>query len=196
MKFIIVGLHASGKQEVLDALEQKGVSCGRLFSNIEEADSTIYNSYNYELYSTSEVRNIFENNAYIFLHALESSASINAYKYYEGLSFYEFDSNDVFALSPNQVVDIPQNINKNDICYVWLDNTKANRITRFNEERRMYNFNEQDNIETRDTDVFVKEIYNHPVLYFSNEDPQRVATIIYACIQHPSLLDEFIASFS
>ena len=94
MKFIIVGLHASGKQEVLDALEQKGVNCGRLFSNIEEADSTIYNSYNYELYSTSEVRNIFENNAYIFLHALESSASINAYKYYEGLSFYEFDSND------------------------------------------------------------------------------------------------------
>ena len=62
MKFFIVGLHSSGKQEVMDILEKHGINCGHLFSNIDTPKSEIYNSYNYELYSTMDINEIFENN--------------------------------------------------------------------------------------------------------------------------------------
>ena len=75
MKFFIVGLHCSGKQEILDILEKQGVSVGRLFSNIESASPQIYNSYNYELMSTKDINEMFENKAYLFLQELESSAT-------------------------------------------------------------------------------------------------------------------------
>ena len=77
MKFLIVGLHSSGKQEILDILEKQGVEVGRLFSNIESASPSIYNSYNYELMSTSVINEMFENKAYMFLQELDSSATLN-----------------------------------------------------------------------------------------------------------------------
>ena len=36
MKYFIVGLHSSGKQEVLDTLEKMDVKCGKLFTNLDE----------------------------------------------------------------------------------------------------------------------------------------------------------------
>lgn len=196
MKFIIVGLHGSGKQEVFDALEKRGMKCGRQFSNLDKVDPNIYNSTNYELYSTTDIHNIFENNAYIFLHSLEDSNNRSQYTFFEGLAFYEFDNNDVFIMSPDQVVDIPRNIDLKDVCFVWLDNTQSNRISRYNDELRTYNFNKREQIETKDIDTFIKNIYNNPVLYFTNEDPMRVACIVEACIKHPDLTDEFIKNFS
>ena len=77
MKFFIVGLHCSGKQEVLDILEKNGVRCGKQFSNIEEPSPNIYNSYNYELYSMRDINDIFENNAYIFINELDGLFNIN-----------------------------------------------------------------------------------------------------------------------
>ena len=194
MKFIIVGLHASGKQEVLDALEQKGVNCGRLFSNLEEADSTIYNSYNYELYSTSEVRNIFENNAYIFINELSSLSHLSSYKYFEGLSKYTFDNNDVFVLSPDQLLCIPANVIDEEICFIWMDNNKEDRLNKYKKDGLEYGFSDREKIEKHDINSFVKTMYsfkNSRVLYFVREDPCRVATVIYSLIKHPDLLDIF-----
>ena len=71
MKFFIVGFQCSGKQEVLDILETHGIKCGKHFSNIDQPEPYIYNSYNYELYSMKEIVEIFENNAYIFIIFLE-----------------------------------------------------------------------------------------------------------------------------
>ena len=50
MKYIIIGMHSSGKQEVADHLEKLGISCGRLFSNVDAPSHKIYNGLNYELY--------------------------------------------------------------------------------------------------------------------------------------------------
>lgn len=200
MKYFIVGLHASGKQEVVDMLEKLDVKCGKLFSDVENASNELYNSYNYELYTQSDVNEVFENNAYVFIQELQTDPTVfHAYRIYEGLSKYEFDQNDVFVLSPDQVVSIPQNTINEDVCFVWMDNTKHNRISRYHSEKRQYNFNNRDEVERRDIDAFVKTIYsfnNAPVLYFTNEEPSRVATIIYTLVQHPELLDLYTQHFN
>lgn len=198
MKFFIVGLHCSGKQEVLDILEKNGVRCGKQFSNIEEPSPNIYNSYNYELYSMCDINDIFENNAYIFINELENKY-INSYKYFEGLTRYEFDNNDVFTISPDQLLHISQSVIKEDICFIWMDNNTTDRMNRYKREKREYGFIQKDDIEKRDIDSFSKTIYNFnnsKVIYFTNEEPCRVATIVYALIKHPELMDIFVENFN
>ena len=199
MKFFIVGLHCSGKQEVIDILEKEGVKCGKQFSNIEEPSSSIYNSYNYELYSTTDINDVFENNAYIFINELENKYLKNSYKYFEGLSKYEFDSNEVFTISPDQLLNISPSAIDEDVCFVWMDNNLNDRLNRYRREKREYGFNSKEDLEKRDIDSFSKTIYNFnnsKVLYFTNEDPARVAAIVYSLIKHPDLMDIFECSFN
>lgn len=199
MKFLIVGLHSSGKQEVLDTLTEMGIKCGRLFSNLDNPSPDIYNSFNYDIFTTKEVNEIFENNAYIFINELDRSSNVNSYKYFEGLTKYEFDNNDVFALSPDQLLHISPNAIKDDICFVWMDNDKEDRILKYRKEKRTYNFSNREEIEKNDLDFFVKTLYNYDnssLIYFVKEDPCRVATVIYSIIKHPDLLDVFVKNFN
>ena len=199
MKFLIVGLHSSGKQEVLDTLTEMGVKCGRLFSNLDNPSPEIYNSFNYDIFTTKEVNEIFENNAYIFINELDRASNVNSYKYFEGLTKYEFDNNDVFALSPDQLLHISPNAIKDDICFVWMDNDKEDRILKYRREKRTYNFSNREEIEKNDLDFFVKTLYNYDnssLIYFVKEDPCRVATVIYSIIKHPDLMDVFVKNFN
>lgn len=192
MKFFIVGLHCSGKQEILDILEKQGVSVGRLFSNIENPSPQIYNSYNYELMSTKDINEMFENKAYLFLQELESSATTKSYKYYEGLSLWTFDNNQVFAISPDQFIATPQkNFRNEEIVLIWVDNNKHNRAERYLQEKRSYIFGEREEIETRDISVFGRTVYSLPnshIIYFANEDPGRIACSVLTLVQHPEYL--------
>lgn len=192
MKFFIVGMHSSGKQEILDILENHNINCGRQFSNISSPSNQIYNSYNYELYDMVDINEIFENNAYIFINELDSYSNLNSYKYYEGLSKYEFDNNDVFTISPDQLLHISKKNINDDICFIWVDNNKEDRLNRYRSEKREYSFSSREDIEKKDINTFIKTIYNFnnsKVLYFVNEDPGRVAAIIYSLIKHPELID-------
>lgn len=192
MKFFIVGFHCSGKQEVLDILNKYDIKCGRLFSNIDEPSTTIYNSYNYDLFSMKDVNEVFENNAYVFINELDSYSNLNSYKYFEGLSKWEFDNNDIFAISPNQLLHISQNAIKENVCFIWLDNNRDDRMARYRNERREYNFSNRENIEKRDVASFVKTMYsfnNSKLLYFVGEEPGRVAAIVYSLIKYPELID-------
>ena len=192
MKFFIVGLHASGKQEILDILEKQGVNVGRLFSNIEGANPRIYNSYNYELMSTADINEMFENKAYLFLQELESSATTKSYKYYEGLSLWTYDNNQVFALSPDQFIAIPQKSYRNEeLVIIWVDNDRHDRNNRYILEKRTYGFKEREEIESRDISVFGRSIYSLPnshIIYFANEDPGRIACSVLTLIEHPEYL--------
>ncbi len=193
MKFFIVGLHGSGKKEVTSILEQLNVNIGKLFSDIEKPSSKIYNSYDYELFSTKEVNEIFENNAYIFLQ----KCYINNQEFYEGLTRYEFDNNNIFVLSPDQLISVSFTNIKEPYCFIWMDNTKNNRYSRFKDEKRSYNFSEREKQETRDLGYFVSLLYNNvPTLYFNNEDPARVATIVYTLNKYPDLIDIYKQTFN
>lgn len=199
MKYFILGLHSTGKQEVADILEKLGIKCGKLFSNIIKPSESLYNSYNYELYSDKDIIDVFENNAYVFIHELDNNQIPSEYKKYEGLSKYTVDQNDVFVLSPDQLLNIiPNSINDN-VCFIWMDGTTNNRKSRFRAEKRLYNFTDRDYIEKRDIQSFVKCMYgfdNSRVIYFNDEEPCRVATIIYSLIQHPELLPLYEKNFN
>lgn len=201
MKYFIVGLHASGKQEIVSELEKLGVKCGKNFTNCDFLTDEIYNSKNYEQYSIMDINNVFENDAYIFMHELPDAGKMNftAHRWYEGLSKYAFDQNDVFILSPDQLLEItPKAINE-EVCFVWLDNNKANRSNRYHNEKRLYNFNTRDEIERKDLGSFIKSIYsfnNSHILYFTNEEPVRVATIIYTLIKHPDMFELYTETFN
>ena len=202
MKYIIIGMHCSGKQEVADILENNGIRCGRLFTNLDNPTaSNIYNGSNYEQYSIKDVNEIFENNAYIFLHEFPFGNNINvsACKYYEGLSLYEFENNDVFIMSPDQLFAISPAALKDDITFIWMDNPKKNRLSRYYSEKRTYNFYNREDIESKDSSSFVRFLYgfdNSNVLYFTNEEPSRIAAIVYSVIKHPELLPMYKQAFN
>lgn len=204
MKYIIIGMHSSGKQEVADILENNGIRCGRLFTNFDgnsASASNVYNLSNYELYTTKDVHMIFENNAYIFMQEfpLADESYYSSIKYYEGLSLHEFENNDVFVMSPDQFFSISPASIKDDVCFIWLDNIKKDRLNRYYTERRSYCFSDREEIESRDSNSFVKLLYgfnNSRVLYFTNEDPARVAAVMYSVIKHPELLDIYTQAFN
>ena len=195
-------MHCSGKQEVADILENNGINCGRLFTNLDNlSSSNIYNGANYEQYTSKDINEIFENNAYIFMHEFPwgNELNLSALKYYEGLSLYEFDNNDVFVMSPDQLFSVSPTSVKDKVCFIWLDNTKKDRLNRYYMEKRTYSFSNREDIELKDSNSFVKFLYgfeNSEVLYFNNEDPMRVAAIIYSLIKHPELLDIYVKSFN
>lgn len=198
MKVFIVGKHASGKHEALQCCEDQGVRVGREFSNIENHDEKIYMDPKYLQYSTEDISNIFEQKSYISMHGIEESGVINSYVYQRGISFYTYDESDVMVLTPSQLENINKGIIKDHVVFVWLDCTLSTRIRRHAEEDRSYSFKEQEEIEERHGLDFVKTLYNFPnsdVLYFTNEDPARVGTIISAIIKHPDLLQSFIENY-
>lgn len=204
MKYIITGMHCSGKQEVIDILENNGVRCGKLFTNLDSSTtSTIYNGNNYEIYSNKDIHDVFENNAYIFIQEFpfedHLSSLSSVCKCYEGLSLHEFENNDVFVMSPDQLFAISPTSIKDDVTFIWMDNPKKDRLNRFYSENRSYNFYIRDEIELKFSNSFVKFLYGFDrskVIYFTSEDPARVAAIIYSAIKYPDLLPIYTEAFS
>jgi hypothetical protein len=202
MKYIIIGMHSSGKQEVADILENYDIRCGRLFTNLDNPSaSNVYNGTNYEQYSSKDINEVFENNAYIFMHEFPwgNELNLSSLKYYEGLSLYEFENNDVFVMSPDQLFSISTTSIKEDVCFIWMDNTKKERLNRYYAEKRTYSFSNREEIESKDSNSFVKFLYGFEkgrVLYFTNEDPMRVAAVVYSLIKYPDLLDIYTETYN
>lgn len=203
MKYIIIGMHSSGKQEVADILENNGIKCGRLFTNLDNPSAPeVYNGSNYEQYTYKDINEIFENNAYVFMQEFpfgDEQLNVSACKYYEGLSLYEFENNDVFIMSPDQLFTVSPTSIKDEVTFIWLDNPKKDRMNRYHAERRTYSFYNRENIEFKDSGSFVKFLYGFDksrVLYFTNEDPMRIAAIIYSVVKHPELLPIYTEAFN
>ena len=189
MKYIIVGLHSTGKQALARELTQMGVKVGKGFRSIENLKSTTY-SLSEQVYEYEDVNNIFENQSYLFLKQYVNGSQV----YYEGLSSFEFENNDVFVMSPDQFSSVPEF--GGDVCFVWLDSTNKNRMIRHSIEKRRYSFLDQDRIEGENLKDFTERIYQNDVLYFNNEDVSRVAAILYGLVQHPELYDIFRERFN
>lgn len=193
MKTFILGFHGSGKQEIADLLRREGIKVGKLFTNLSNFANLAY--HNYEHFENAEIKEIFENNAYIFIKEVETES----YEYFEGLSSYEYDNNDVFILTPNQFVKIPPAAIKDDLCLVWLDNTQENRLLHYRSEKESYDFFKQEFIEKEYVNDFINMIYDYPkskLIYFTNEDSARVATVVYALTKHNDLIDIFHKNFN
>ena len=194
MKFFIIGLHGSNKHEIARDLEVMGLRYGKNFSNVTSPN--IYGDF--EQYDSKDINEVFENNAYIYMHEIVYKNGMDTYKYFEGLSKYTYDNNDVFVLSPDQLLSIPSTFLPDDVVYIWLDNTKTKRYNTYISENRTYDFLNRENLEKQDIKEFVKSIYDlsdGKIIYFTNEVPQRVSSIIYSIYKHPDLLNTFLENF-
>lgn len=202
MKFFIIGMHASGKHEIAHQLENLGMKYGKCFSSVPNVNSVenLYAKGEFEQYNVMDVSEVFENNAYIFIQEQpDNILNVSAHKYFEGLSKYSYDTNDVFVLSPDQFMSIAISNIPQDAVYIWLDNTKTNRQNKYKTEKREYIFNEREYIEKKDIKDFVKSLYNitnGKLLYFTNEDTNRVSSIIYSMYKHNDLINTYVENFN
>ncbi len=195
MKFIIVGKNAAGKHRVSELCQEAGMKVGKEFSNIPKLLPEIYMN-NYEKYSSEDISTIFESNSYICINSIEEDNVPEGYMYYRGISLYTWDNNEVFVMSPQQVCNLNKKNIGDDIVFIWMD---SNREYRLNRHRgRTYSFTEVDKRESQFDKDMVNSIYgmdNSEVLYFNNEEPDRVAAIVVALYKYPDLLDMFVESF-
>lgn len=189
MKYFIVGFNASGKQAIVNELQGLGVKVGKIFRSIDIVPENIY-SLSSIVYSQEDINNIFENRSYKFIKENKMSTE----PFFEGLSFYEYDNNDVFMITPEQFSLIPK-FDK-DVLFIWLDNNNKQRRERFLTEKRKYNFSKQENLERFDINDFIDRMSSSKYLYFFNEEPSRVAAIIYSMIKHPDLVSLYKNSFN
>lgn len=189
-KYIIIGFNCSGKMAVANKLKEYGVKVGNTFRNVE----SIGNQYSLStvIYNNEELNNMFENQSYLFIK--ESALKSDHNRYYEGISFYEYENNDVFVMTPDQFNTIAKFEEK--VVFVWLDTNSKQRRYTHRIEKRKYDFNFQEKIEQEFIQDFTSRIGDNKMLYFFNEDPERIATIIYGLIQHPDLVPKFIETFN
>lgn len=187
-KFIIVGFNGSGKLAVANTLRDMGIKVGQTFRSCD----TVGNQYSLSttVYDVKEINNLFENQSYLFIK--ESTNKAN--RYYEGISFYEYQNNDVFIMTPDQFNMVARF--DSNVIFVWLDNNTVQRRSRHRTEKRKYDFVRQERIEQEYIHDFMDRIGDNAILYFNNEDPDRVAAIIYSVIKHPDLLETYLKAFN
>lgn len=199
-KFIITGKHSSGKHEVSRLLEERGVRVGHTFSNFDSIPKRAYIDPEFEHYTREDIDRIFEQKSYIYLSGIEETGIEESNTFYKGLSYYTFDRSDVVVIPYTQIPSLNRSILADeDIVIVWLDGKLERRISRHAAERRTYSFNELEEIEGPGDSAFIKNIYNlsnDRVLYFADEVPERVATILQTLISHPDLLSLYVENFN
>lgn len=188
-KFIIIGFNASGKMQIAEDLRNMNVRVGNTFRSVESVGNNY--SLSTEVYDVKEINDLFENQSYLFI---KESTTKGVNRYYEGISFYEYQNNDVFIMTPDQFNMVPK-FDEN-VIFVWLDNNATQRKQRHRSEKRKYDFSKQELIEHEYVQDFMERIGDNAILYFFNEDPDRVATIIYSLIKHPDLLDVYLKNFN
>ena len=189
-KYIIIGFNCSGKQAVAATLRDNGIKVGNTFRSIEN----IGNQYSLStvVYDSKEVNNMFENGAYLFMK--ESIVKSDRSRYYEGISFYDYQNNDVFLMTPDQFNTVARF--DDDVIFVWLDSNAKQRRYRHRQERRKYDFNTQERVEQEYVQDFTSRIGDNNILYFYNEEPDRVATILVSLIKYPDLVPMYIENFN
>lgn len=193
LKIIITGVHCTGKYELAKSIQSfnnKEFKIGRLFSDRPMCEQSL--SYNYELLdylSTEDIKLSFENNALLFLSNYHNS-------YYEGLTKQEFDKNNIFVLSPEQVINIPSILfNQYRILIIWLDAKYSARRQRYINEKRNYDFLTQENFDYEDSLPMIEFIREHESLYFLDEISERIVPIIYLLWKEPQWINTFVNSY-
>ena len=189
MKFIIIGLHSSGKQAIANDLRRLGVNVGRIFRSTETLKPSTY-SLSEVVYCNDDINTLFETQSYIFM----KQSTKNTVPYFEGLSSYEFENNDVFIMSPDQFNLVPEF--PSNVCFVWLDNPQNTRRLTHTTENRKYDFMDQERVESSDLKDFTERVYLNDILYFNNEEPSRISAIVYTLVKYPELYDFFKERFN
>ena len=188
-KFLIVGRQGSGVLQVIHELENLGVSVGHIFRSLKDLKPESY-TLSQKTYPYEDIEKMEITHAYIFLQE-----RFQREKFIEGLSFWDYDSNDVIYMGVDQLAQIPEKVWSDlNVIIVWLDDNTDNRMSRLsscNHDVMLQENNEKPYIQG-----FVDRVYDKPYLYFFNETPERTATIIWSLAKYPDLTDIYIKNFN
>lgn len=178
-------MHSSGKEEIINYLSKNiNIGIGKVFSNAPSTPD-IYRC-NHQEYDNKDIMEIFDNNAYLFIDNICEYED----EYYEGLSLYEYENNEVFALTPNEIMQIP--VIDKSVCIVWLDNTLVWRQSYYKDHRRNYDFTSRERIEQQNQADLIDQLYSTShLIYFNNEEPMRIAVILETILKYPDMLKKF-----
>lgn len=191
MKVWIVGPQGTCKNDIISLLEDDKLKVGKLFTN-EKPENMQCCSNRYLYYDNETLKSIFENNAYVFMNDV-----IGKFGVQEGLGFDEYDSKDIFVLSIDHFISLNSKyISKNDLV-VWLDGTKNWRMSNIN---KCYDYMSREKIENSCYEQFgemISSLSNYKnVIYFYEELPERVKTIVKIIYNNPKLKSEFVKYFN
>ena len=97
-------------------------------------------------------------------------------------------------MSPDQLFSISPSSIKDDICFIWLDNTKRERLNRYYAERRSYSFSYREDVESKyNTKISVNTV-NSYLEYLC--DAFVVEKSIRYDVKGRKYIDEGIVSYS
>jgi len=186
IKTIIIGLHDSGKQEIREFMKNQGLVACRKFSSDPEA----YDDY----FEPITVKEIFDNNSYLYVDTFFEKQS----DVFVGATLNDYDNCDFITLSPREFMQIPANRNLGEVVIIWVDNTRSRRFEHWKSKKECTDFNAQEEFEKAGTSNLINYIYKFPnshVLYFNNEEAERIAAIATAVSKVPELIPIFEKTF-
>ena len=193
MKIFVIGKHSIGKYTTSKLLEEKGVKVARVFSNRPPGliDTYIYLDKDYRYLETQDIHNLFETKSCLFLGSDSNG------EFYVGLDFMELDKNEVFFLSPNQFLELDEKMIREEVLVIWVDATYEYRLRRYFNNQLEYNFEQVEAFEEIYDGQFMGSYYNKlkstshftEDLYFINEEPNRLAAIVYSILKDPNIID-------
>ena len=190
MKIWIVGSQGTGKYSIARMLEKSKMKVGKIFTNSSPQEIK-YHKDLYKFYSSEDIRDIFENNAYVFMTDIQCSMI-------EGLDLNEYENNDVFVLTIEQFLNINTKYVTRDDLIVWLDgnwNWRKHNLEE-DDEKCLRELAERSCYTDFNTLILNLENSLKNILYFYNEDPERVKTIVKIIYNNPKLKSEFTKNFS
>lgn len=187
-KIFIVGMHSSGKEEIVEDLCSCGIKVGKNFISVANPPTEAY-VINSDTYDSQDIDRMFESSSYIFIN----KRNVGSQSFYEGLSLFEYDNNDVFVFTPDQYNMLPNSVK--DAVVIWVDNSETERRVRYSSERRKYDFKKTERMQQLEIEHFANNLKSD-VIYFANELPSRVSAVIYALVNYPKLLPIFTKRFN
>lgn len=189
MKYLIIGRQGCGLPQIINELEKLSVNIGHIFRNQKDLKKNTY-TLSQKVYKNDDIEKMEISNSYIFL--LECMQNE---RFIEGLSFWDYDSNDVIYMGIEHLVKIPEvRWEEMDVTIIWLDNNNDFRMNMLDEAT--HNIKMQEDNESQNIPGFIERIYEKPHIYFFNEMPERVATIVWSLVKHPDLAQTFIKNFN
>lgn len=186
MKIIIVGCHDSGKREISDILQSYGFNRCRHFSNDENETDTFYEA--------NIIDDIYTNNVYLFMDCPHDRNDV-----FRGVEMREYEACDFVTMTPREMLRIPTNRNLGEICVIWIDNTRINRFDHWKEtsggsSQQIEDFHAIEEYERQGMSNFTDFLYKIKhchVLYFCNEERERIASVAAAMMKYPDLIEMF-----
>jgi len=187
-KIIITGSHLSGQFELVQQLiKYKNIKLGNIYTNQKLCNSDQHGLRNYHYVENKKIEEIYNNNAFVFLTTLDFTKEM----VYNGLTYEEFEKNNLFVLTPEEVIMLPRNIfgkkikgepspeENHSVVFIWLDSTPTYRMTNYENQKILYDFQERETTECYDLKVLSEYMLSHgSYLYFQNIDEYMVSPIV------------------